>query len=232
MKTTGELVKLKIQGFTDTTFSESIPDALYETYVNPEKYSIGKKVEYYHQEAPGTSAESPKFGRIISPDITIPLLFDRTGVISNPRKNFSGINSIKEEIERLEEVVYKFDGKEHKPRHVQIIWGDLDFKGVLTDLNYEYKIFDSDGKPIRVTASAKFVYAVDENLRAAKEKKNSPDLTHIRQVKEGDTLPNMCNNIYGNPKYYLEVAKTNGITNFRKLSPGQRINFPPIEKLS
>ncbi len=229
---TGELIKLRIQGFTDTTFSETIPDAMYETYVNPEKYSIGKKVAYYHQEALGTSGDNPKFARIVSPDITIPLLFDRTGVISNPKKNFSGEDSIKEEIKRFEDVVYKFDGDHHKSRHVQILWGDLDFKGILTDLNYEYKIFDSNGKPIRVTASAKFVYAVDENRRAAEEKKTSPDLTHIRQVKDGETLTNMCNRIYGNPKYYLEVAKANGITNFRKLTPGQRINFPPIEKLS
>ncbi len=36
--------------------------------------------------------------------------------------------------------------------------------------------------------------------------------------------------IYGDSKYYLEVAKANNLTNFRKLTPGQEIFFPPIQK--
>jgi nucleoid-associated protein YgaU len=58
----------------------------------------------------------------------------------------------------------------------------------------------------------------------------SPDLTHIRLVKAGDTLPEMCFNIYGDPRYYLDVARQNRLDNFRKLEPGTRIFFPPIEK--
>jgi len=49
-------------------------------------------------------------------------------------------------------------------------------------------------------------------------------------VKEGDNLPLMTYRIYGDPKYYLEVAKANGIANFRKLKAGQMIVFPPIER--
>ena len=70
-----------------------------------------------------------------------------------------------------------------------------------------------------------------EAQRAAREKKSSPDLTHERVVKEGDNLPLMTYRIYGDPKYYLEVARVNGLTNFRKLTPGQKIVFPPIEKV-
>jgi nucleoid-associated protein YgaU len=64
----------------------------------------------------------------------------------------------------------------------------------------------------------------------AEEGKNSPDLTHYRQVKQGDTLPLMVFNIYKDPKYYLEIARVNGLTNFRKLLTGQNIIFPPLEK--
>jgi nucleoid-associated protein YgaU len=64
------------------------------------------------------------------------------------------------------------------------------------------------------------------------ENNSSPDLTHIRMVKDGDTLPLMSFRIYGDSKYYLEVAKANNITNFRKLTVGRKIFFPPIEKTS
>ncbi|NOR75025.1 MAG: LysM peptidoglycan-binding domain-containing protein, partial [Draconibacterium sp.] len=73
---------------------------------------------------------------------------------------------------------------------------------------------------------------VEDNLRVAMENNSSPDLTHVIIVKEGDTLPLMAFSIYGDPKYYLEVAKANSITNFRKLKVGQQIFFPPINKVS
>ncbi|MDO9615798.1 MAG: LysM peptidoglycan-binding domain-containing protein, partial [Bacteroidota bacterium] len=31
-------------------------------------------------------------------------------------------------------------------------------------------------------------------------------------------------------KYYIEVAKANGLNDFRNLKTGQKIKFPPIEK--
>jgi nucleoid-associated protein YgaU len=40
----------------------------------------------------------------------------------------------------------------------------------------------------------------------------------------------MCYSIYGDPKYYLQVAEVNGISNFRQLKPGTDHFFPPIEK--
>jgi nucleoid-associated protein YgaU len=51
-------------------------------------------------------------------------------------------------------------------------------------------------------------------------------------VKAGDTLPLMTEEIYGDDKYYLEVARINNITSFRQLQPGTEIFFPPIEKVS
>ena len=99
-------------------------------------------------------------------------------------------------------------------------------------MDITYKLFKSDGTPLRATANAKFKGFVEENLRVALENNSSPDLTHIRTVKEGDKLPLMTFRIYGDSRYYLEVAKVNNITNFRKLTVGQKIFFPPIQKTS
>ena len=52
----------------------------------------------------------------------------------------------------------------------------------------------------------------------------------MRTVKAGDTLPLMCYRIYGDPKYYLDVAEVNHLGNFRVLIPGSALVFPPIEK--
>ena len=50
------------------------------------------------------------------------------------------------------------------------------------------------------------------------------------EVKQGDNLPLMCENIYGDPNYYLQVAEANNIIDFRNLIPGQKILFPRLEK--
>ena len=99
-------------------------------------------------------------------------------------------------------------------------------------MDITYKLFKPDGTPIRATIHATFKGFIEDSLRVARENNNSPDLTHIRMVNEGDTLPLMTFRIYGNSKYYLEVAKANKLVNFRKLVPGQQIFFPPIEKIA
>jgi nucleoid-associated protein YgaU len=54
-------------------------------------------------------------------------------------------------------------------------------------------------------------------------------MTHVRLVKEGDTLPALTREIYGDYRYYLEVARVNQLDDFRSLEPGTRLFFPPLD---
>lgn len=123
-----------------------------------------------------------------------------------------------------------YDGEIHEPRHFKLIWGVTIFKGRLTTLNITFKLFKPDGTPIRAVAKAGFKGSVEENLRVAKEDAQSPDLTQLRRVKPNDHLSLLTFRIYENPMYYLQVAKANDLTNFRKLEPGSTLLFPPIDK--
>jgi hypothetical protein len=235
----GQLQKLTIHAFTNSSFKEEIKDKVFTTLINPENYSLQKKVEYEQTQATGTSANSPKFNRIIAPDLEIQIIFDSTGVLANtPLKdtpNSKGeyeILPVTDQIKGFEDVVLTYNGNIHKPNHLMVIWGDLIFKGVLSDISYEYKLFKPDGSPLRATAKVTLKDAKEEDLRAAQENNKSPDLTHVRMVVEGDTLPNLSKKIYGDSKYYLEVAKANGLTNFRRLTAGSQLYFPPIDKLT
>jgi len=64
--------------------------------------------------------------------------------------------------------------------------------------------------------------------RMAIENKSSPDVSHSRVVKSGDTLPLLSKEIYGNASYYLRLAQANNLDDFRNLQPGQAIVFPPL----
>jgi hypothetical protein len=236
----GELIKLRIKAYKDEQFSEEVADGEFKSLLNPDKYSFKYKIESNEDQASGTSASAHRFNKIKPEDLSLEFVFDRTGVITDygapgtaDDKTFKDEGGgIIDDIDKFKKIVFDYNGDEHKPNYLIISWGTLLFKGTLTEMDITYKLFKPDGTPLRATASAKFKGFVEDNLRVAKENNSSPDLTHIRTVKEGDKLPLMTFRIYGDSKYYLEVAKANNITNFRKLKVGSKIFFPPIQKTS
>jgi nucleoid-associated protein YgaU len=75
-----------------------------------------------------------------------------------------------------------------------------------------------------------FISDEDPDKRGLLENKSSPDLTHTRIVKSGDTLPLLTKEIYGSSQYYLRLAQINNINDFRNLTPGCEIIFPPLDR--
>jgi nucleoid-associated protein YgaU len=207
-----------------------VDDGVFSSLLNPEKYAFKYKVEYTEAQGQGTSATQPKFVRTAPEDLNLEFLFDRTGIIKGNSDDL-GIGIVAD-IERFKRIVFDYNGDEHKPNYLMIGWGTLLFKGILAEMSIEYKLFSPEGVPLRAVVTASFKGVVEDSLRVARENNNSPDLTHVRIVKEGDTLPLMTFKIYGDSKYYLQVAAANNLTNFRRLQPGQQIIFPPIEKVS
>ena len=226
----GELTKLKIKGFKDERFRQEIADGEFNTLLNPETYQVRYQISQNDQQAQGTSAAAPRFSKTLPEDLQLDFIFDRSGVI----KGYEDLlgEGIIGDVDKFKRIVLDYNGDQHKPNYLIISWGSLLFKGSLKDMDITYKLFKPDGTPIRATIHATFKGFIEDNLRVARENNNSPDLTHIRMVSEGDTLPLMTFRIYGNSKYYLEVAKANKLVNFRKLVPGQQIFFPPIEKIA
>ncbi|MEW4922917.1 LysM peptidoglycan-binding domain-containing protein [Algibacter sp. 2305UL17-15] len=231
MLSTGELTKLKIIAYSGPEFNESdkVSDGEFETLINPEKYVFNYVTEQNEDQATGTSANSTRFNKKLPEVIDLDIVFDRTGAIKTSKVSDEGII---DDIEDFKKVVLEYDGENHQPNYLKVSWGTLLFKGKLTEMSIEFKLFRPDGVPIRAIAKIKLTGFVEDDLRVAKENNQSPDLTHLRTVKDGDTLPLMSYRIYGDSKYYLEVAKANGITNFRHLTIGQQLVFPPLEKTS
>ena len=231
MAENGKLEKMLILAFSDSEKAENgglmEADDVFEALINPEGYSLSYKLKFSEEsQGQGTSGQQLTYEYTKPEEISFDFLFDNTGIIDGkPRPG------IADDLKRFKEVVIDYKGDIHEPRHFKLVWGENSiFKGRVTDLSINYKLFRPDGTPIRAIASVKFKSSIEEQKRAAKENKSSPDLTHVRKVKSGDTLPLMCTRIYGDPKYYLQVATANNIVNFRSLKPGTDIIFPPIEK--
>ncbi|MGQ1785071.1 MULTISPECIES: CIS tube protein [unclassified Saccharicrinis] len=229
----GELVKLQIKAYSDEQFNNEVADGEFTTLLNPEKYNLKYQIEHNEDQASGTSSSAPRFSKMPPEDLELEFIFDRSGVVVNTTNNSLSTDEgvgVVDDVDRFKRIVFDYNGDEHRPNYLVISWGSLLFKGTLSEMDITFKLFSPNGAPLRATARAKFKGFVEDNLRVALENNSSPDLTHIRIVKAGDTLPLMAHRIYGDAKYYLEVAKVNNLTNFRKLKVGQEIFFPPLEK--
>lgn len=228
---TGKLEKMLILAYNDSKAAESggkqDADATFEVMVNPESFTHDYRLKFSEiKQGHGTSGTQLKYEYTEPEELTLEFIFDSSGIIDGKPRD-----SIVKDIQDLKEILIDYKGDIHEPRHYKVLWGGNNvYKGRVKDLNITYKLFSPNGKPLRALVKVKFISSVEGEKQALKENKKSPDLTHHRRVKAGDTLHLMCKRIYGDASYYLQVAEVNKLGNFRRLAPGQELLFPPIDK--
>ena len=147
---------------------------------------------------------------------------DATGVVG-------GVTNVPKKVAELKTVCSKVVGTIHSPYYLKLKWGKaLTFNATLNSMDMKYLTFAPDGTPVRVKIYMAFNQFIDPKTKAKHENTSSPDLTHTKMVKEGDTLPLMCKEVYGDIKYYLQVAAVNNLVNIREIKPGTVLTFPPL----
>ena len=217
----GELNRLTIRGYQDAQCKGEFVE--YKAYVNPAEVTLGYEAEYAQQTGAGNTPGPQHFNRIKSGDLTVALFLDGTG--ANGRKVV-----VQEEIQSFMNAT-GYDGQGHEPRYLLVGWGKLPvFRCRLKSASTVYKLFTPGGVPLRAVITATFTETVDAGTSERKAGNESADLTHVRLVKAGDTLPALCQAIYGEPRLYIDVARANALDDFRALRPGMQLRFPPLSK--
>jgi hypothetical protein len=208
-----------------------------EVMINPETISHKHSISYNNKVPWGSIAEDLKFDKINAETVDFSMYLDGTGVVpvssqsplTSIRNKFLGSpDTVTEMVDNLKEVVYQYDGSEHQPSPVRLMWGTFIFFGRLTSLNMEYTLFKPSGEPLRAKADLSFTGYMSKEEEALRKNKSSPDLTHTIEVKAGDTLPLLCYKVYSDPSYYPEVARINGLNSLQELRPGRTLQFPPL----
>lgn len=219
----GELKKMEIAAYGDENFHKLIGHTT--VLINPSQYVHRRGIRYNSEGPIGKSGTSPKFSGYEDESVNFEVIYDATGVVPHTVKDFSGIKS---SIDRLLKVVYSFNSGAHEPNFVQIAWGSFVFRGRMTDCTITYTLFKPDGTPLRASISLAFNGFSSERDSLLRANLSSPDMSHVIRVKEGDTLPLLCYQVYKDPSLYLEVAEFNGLRELRNLTPGDRLVFPPV----
>lgn len=253
----GGLEKLKITAFEDDKYETST--ATYVVMYNPTTFNYQVTSQWLPEEGVEADAAQLQFRSIKSDTVSFEFMFDATGasppgndvagdveldylgddapnrdLISNNRESAIEIINEDKHVDRAInvylEMIHNLQSSTHMPNYLQINWGAYQFRGVVENTSVNYKLFNSAGLPIRATVTSSFKQSLsreEQNLNAGRE---SADLTHKRIVKSGDTLPLMAKRIYGDPAFYIEIAKANNLKNFRNLKPGTELILPPIQK--
>lgn len=222
----GELKKLTIKAYSSVEFKSSDFIGEFVVMFNPTTFTQKYDLEYEEQQGQGSSGTNQKFVKIKPQEYTFEFLLDGTGA-SAPKPS-GGVAGL---IRNFVSLTAEINGDTHRPNFLELSWGEFVFKCVLKTTSVAYSLFEPSGAPLRAKITATFSNSVDDKLRVASEGKNSPDLTHVRVVRAGDTIPLLAYRIYEDPELYARVARTNDLDNFRSVRAGTKVTLLPLEKL-
>lgn len=226
-----KLKKLNIKSYSKVSRSQKDLKDQFDVMFNPESYSLNYANTYASEQAYNTSGKEARYLHSNTRELSIKIVLDARGIDELGISGLTGEpQSIYHSVQQFLELTYEMDGEIHEPRYLTLSWGSLEFKCRLTSVRVNYSLFNRSGDPLRAELDTTFISDQEDSERIKEEGKSSPDLTHVRIVKAHHQLPQMCEDIYGSPHYYLAVARANGILHFRNLTPGQEIFFPPFEK--
>ena len=220
---TGRLEKLVVQAYKAPDYAEGSLVGTFESYVNPNEITLAYEMEYDSAQGSGTTGSRMDFKKVKPGDMSLNFFLDGTGA--------NGVKiEVQEQVEKFQTVT-GYNGDIHRPNYLKVAWGTIQIKRcVLKSASIAYKLFKPDGTPLRATIAATFVDAVADQTRVALAQDSSPDLTHVRVLRAGESLAGLCQQIYGDPALYLKVARANNFDAVRRLPAGTRVRFPPLQK--
>lgn len=228
-----KLEKLKILVYGNAR-RIGLPKSTFEVMFNPESYSLSYENKFSEKQAINSTGKKGTYSLSKPASLELKIILDGTGVsfmgASDLLQIARGKNDVYKRVQEFLNLTTMMDGKLHQPNFLVISWGEMNFKCRLETVEITYTLFDKSGKPLRAELDTKFVNELEDKERLKKENKSSPDLTHSRIVKAHDTLPLLCEEIYGSPDYYIKIAMANKLNDFRNLVPGQELFFPPVKK--
>lgn len=231
-----KLHKLKIVSYSDPERATGQSSGEFEAMFNPASITIAYKNKFDTQQGLSTTGAEARYTGSTVDSVSLKLILDGTGVTDFGLDIWrgKGTASVTEQVKSFLDLCYHMKEDTHEPSFLKIQWGDSggllqNFECRLETVDITYTTFDQNGAPLRAELATKFIPDIETAKRLLMEGKSSPDLSHTRTVKSGDTLPLLCKAIYGTSKHYLRVAEINQLDNFRNLTPGQELIFPPLE---
>jgi nucleoid-associated protein YgaU len=115
------------------------------------------------------------------------------------------------------------------PPKITFRWGSVSLpKSVPVSLTVQYVLFHPNGEPIRATVDL-------EVAQAEKAEKGQNPTTRaitgmrIHRVSDGDSLPSLAQDAYGDPTRWRAIAEANGVDDPLRLRRGAELTIPRLD---
>ncbi|UCH97383.1 MAG: peptidoglycan-binding protein [Candidatus Aminicenantes bacterium] len=192
---------------------------------NPNKYTLSDTNKYQEGNNPGTSSPVIKFGQGQARTLSVELLLD---TMVNEQKDKDDIREIY--IEPLQKLM-EIDGDLHAPPPCRVLWGSLDFKGVLESMdNLEYTLFTNQGIPVRATVRLTFKEYIPLEEQAKNPPRRSPDRRKLFKMTEDETIWHMAYTAYGDASLWRVIADANNIDDPLEIEAGKDLIIPVLDQ--
>jgi nucleoid-associated protein YgaU len=191
--------------------------------LNPAEIKHQRSIAYNKESRFGSLARTPRFNTMDNDTLTLAIVLDGTGAVpwlgpSAPK--------VLDQVRKLEHAIYRYDRNDGEPPVVRIVWGSVFFGGRLQSMSTRFTLFEPSGEPLRAMIDLSFIGSMD--LKEVKAILEAAARTQDKQieVREGDTLLQLCAETYGDYVRYLEIARLNGLQSFRNVLPGTKLRLP------
>ena len=183
---------LKIIPVQDEGTLPAAPFVPFVAIFNPDSFSIKEDIDYINECTPGKEGGHLKFTGIKPRVFTLDFMLDGTGV------NMGGVKiPVTAQVASFRLTTSKLVGTDHRPPRLLVQYGTFINYCRLKTSTINYTMFDVTGLPIRAKISATFAEDKKSSVSDLFNMLSSPDLTHIREVREmGELLPMICHEIY------------------------------------
>lgn len=217
--------KMSLYAYTDGAYKTKHAEKI-TLLLNPESVKFSKDILYRDDKQLGAIGGGTRFERYKPETLSFDVVIDCTGMVEGTSDSDTAYGKVKE----LEDALYSYNSEGHRPSYVAITYGELLFKGQLSEMKSSYNLFNQSGEPIRAKVSFVFTGFRGSEEERKKFSKLSPDMSRMITLKDGETLATICHHIYGDSQLVTEVARFNNLVGFRGIAAGTEIILPPLKK--
>ncbi len=205
-----------------------------DCYFNPTEYSIAKTNEWSYEKVTGTSLPPAQFGGGSPRSMELSLLLDSTLLTGGMT-----VRAATDALFKMMEVPGGTSGgtPTAAPPMMTFHWGTVvSFKAVCTSLTVTYKLFMPTGEPIRADVKLSLKQAETASTRSSNGANKGQNPTTranagfgVHRVRDGDTLPSIAYQAYGDATRWRVIAEANEVDNPLHLRRGTPLSLPKLE---
>jgi hypothetical protein len=206
-----------------------------ECYFNPTEYSVSKSNEWTYEKVTGTSLPPATFSGGAPRQMELSLLLDQTLFVGKMT-----VQAATDALFKMMEVPggSSGGGTTAVPPFVTFQWGKvvIPFKAVCTSLTVAYKLFKPTGEPIRAEVKMTLKQADKASTKSSNGANKGQNPTTranagfgVHTVRDGDTLPSIAYQTYGDATRWRLIAEANGVDNPMHLRRGSALALPALE---